>query len=630
MNCRRLLPCLFLYQLSTASAAPLPVPLFDASTPLEPAVITDRPDALITRFADRARDRHAREAEFHAYDHYLTFYWEERTIAVEIVDRVAKGGKDITVNFRTLTPLEAPEFRAFYRGMNTVAEYHYNTLADLTAPNQYSAVLTSNIPAKRPLQPGDAVEMEISQFIKAPKNGRKNYYGTTVLYVVGKGIVPWEGKGKLLDSVPLPEQAWTGGLTTLPYPYSDEPAERFKQMAANMAPVSAQPFMLGRRLHHTDFGNGRHSEPGNPVYQEQSGKLGPAFVARSCVACHVNNGRALPPSVDSPMLQSVVKTGRDAEGTPDPQLGAALEPQRTDGPPAGQAVIAGYTLTEGRFADGTAYTLRQPDYRFTGTVPSHFSVRLSPQLVGLGLLEAISESSIAALADPDDANHDGISGRMRIVTDPETRQARLGRFGYKASQATLKQQIAHAFQSDMGVGSTVFPVSSPGVAAGAAEPEIADGDLANLTRYVATLGISARRGLTDEAVQRGGELFLKANCAACHTPSFTTGPHHPLAELREQPIQPFTDLLLHDMGEGLADNMGEDEAAGREWRTAPLWSLGFTAGVSGGEAWLHDGRARSLEEAILWHGGEGAAAAEAFKAMPAADRTALVQFIKSL
>lgn len=327
MNCFRCLCFIVVHQMAAAMlVAEEIVPLFGPATPLEPAVSEDGAEALITRFGDRARDRHAREAEFHAYDHYLTFYWEERTVGVEIVDRVAKGGKEITVNIRTLTPLESPEFRAFYRGMNTVAEYHHNVLADLIAPNLYSVTLTSNVPAKRPLQTGDAVEMEISQFLKAPQNGRKNYYGTTVLYVIGKGIVPWEGKGERLDSVPLPEQAWAGGWTTLPYPYSNEPAERFKQMAGNLSPESAQPFVLGRRLHHTDFGTGAHSERGNPVYAEQRGKLGPGFVARSCVACHVNNGRALPPALESPMLQSVVKTGMDATGTPHPQLGSSLQP----------------------------------------------------------------------------------------------------------------------------------------------------------------------------------------------------------------------------------------------------------------------------------------------------------------
>ncbi len=614
--------------LSTAALAQQPVPLFDAGTKLEPATSEETPEALITRFADRARDRHAREAKFHSYDHYLSFYWEERTMEIEIIDRVAKGGKDITVNYATLAPLGAPEFRAFYRGMNTVAEYHLNVLAPEVSPNHYSVTISNNSTEKRPLKKGDPVEMEISQFIKKVQHGRTNYYGTTVLYVVGQGIVPWQGKGERLDSSPLPEKAWPGGLTTLPYQYSNEPLERFKQMAGNIAPASAQPFMLGRRLHHTDFGTGKHSESGNPVYDEQTGKLGPAFVAQSCVACHVNNGRALPPALGAPMLQTVVKVGSNAKGAPHPKLGGALQPKSVTGEAEGSVTLASYTEVAGKYADGTAFTLRKPAYAWKGEAPSHFSARLTPQLVGLGLLEAVKEADVLALADPLDANKDGISGRAQIVTDPETQKPRLGRFGYKAAQPTVKDQIAHAFNSDMGVTTTIF--AKPDAAPAAEKPELADADLASLTRYISTLGVSARRDLDDAEALRGEQLFSSASCTACHSPSFTTSSHHPFAELRGQRIQPFTDLLLHDMGEPLADNMGEHLATGAEWRTPPLWSLGLTSGVSGGEAYLHDGRARTLEEAILWHGGEGEKSKEAFRTMPAADRTALVKFLRSL
>ena len=292
------------------------IPLFDSTTKLEPATSVDTPAALITHIADRARDRHAREdlvngTPFRAYDHYLSWYWEERTIALEIVDRVARGGTGITFNYTTLTPLEAPEFRAFFRGGNTVAEYHGNYSAQLTGPNRYSWTLTSKLPDNRPLKTGDRIEIEVSQFLKAPLHGRKNYYGTAMLYVVGQGVVPWEGVGAPLDSSPLPETAWLGGLTTLPYQYSNEPEHRFKQMAGNLSPVSAQPFLLGRRLHHTDFGSGVHSEPGNPAFETQAGKLGPHFVEHSCIACHVNNGRALPPAVDGTMYQTVLKVGSE-------------------------------------------------------------------------------------------------------------------------------------------------------------------------------------------------------------------------------------------------------------------------------------------------------------------------------
>jgi len=180
----------------------------------------------------------------------------------------------------------------------------------------------------------------------------------------------------------------------------------------------------------------------------------------------------------------------------------------------------------------------------------------------------------------------------------------------------------------MGVSSSVFPILDGDVAA--SPSEIGETELQQLTRYISVLGVSARRDLENTEALRGETLFLGAGCAACHTPSMVTSSYHPVAELRKQTIQPYTDLLLHDMGPALADNMGEGEATGAEWRTAPLWNIGLTAGVSGGESYLHDGRARTLEEAILWHGGEGEDAKENFRTMSAGDRAALIKFLKSL
>jgi CxxC motif-containing protein (DUF1111 family) len=604
------------------------VALFDANTLLEPPTTIDTTNALITYVADRARDRHAREGMFSAYDHYLSWYWEERTIAIEIVDRVAKGGTGITFNYTTLTPLGAPEFRAFFRGINTVAEYHFNLLAPLVGSNLYSATLNTKLPENRPLQIGDRVEIEISQFIQAPAHGRNNYYGTAILYIVGEGIVPWQGVGPLLDSFPLPESAWLGGQTTLPYQYSNEPEHRFKQTAGNIAPTNAQPFMLGRRLHHTDFGTGAHSESGNPVFTNHIGKLGPKFIAHSCVECHVNNGRALPPAIGAPMTRTVVRVSNDASGAPHPILGSVLQPQSTAGPAEGSATIAGYTNINGQYGDGTPYSLQKPIYAFQGATPSHFSVRLAPPLVGLGLLEALSEETIVTLADPDDADADGISGRIQTVLDPETGEQRLGRFGSKGGKARLRHQIAAALNTDIGVATAIFPMVDGGTTN--ETPELSASDLDQMTRYVALLGVSARRDLTNAQAMLGEQLFAGANCVKCHTPTFTASAFHPMTELRSQTVHPFTDLLLHDMGPGLADNMGEADAAGSEWRTPPLWSIGLTAGVSGGEAYLHDGRARTLEEAILWHGGEADEAREAFRTMSAADRAALIKFLQSL
>jgi CxxC motif-containing protein (DUF1111 family) len=251
----------------------------------------------------------------------------------------------------------------------------------------------------------------------------------------------------------------------------------------------------------------------------------------------------------------------------------------------------------------------------------------------MGLLEAVPEAAIQNLADPDDANKDGISGRMRIVTDYDNGVPHLGRFGWKAGKPSVKDQVAGAFNTDMGVTSSVLPNPDCGSAqtnCGNKGAEVDDSSLALLVDYISLLGVSIRKDIKDPDNLKGEALFTSAGCAACHVPTLVTGPYHPHAELRNQTIHPYTDLLLHDMGPGLADNLPEGDASGAEWRTAPLWNIGYTAGVSGGEAYLHDGRARTLQEAILWHGGEGQAAMEKFKAMPQADADALVKFLKSL
>lgn len=626
------------------------VPLFDNSTVLEPNVYEETPDAFITRWSDRARDRHAREDEFHIYDHYLPHYWDHRTAAFEFIDYVAKGGDHIDVKMTTQWELNpgTEEFRAFYRGIGTVAEYIYaphmklmpgerfkytNTIDGFyeLGPNLRDAI-------KRPLKVGDKIEMEISQFLAEVDSkgeklvGRKNYYGTAVLYVVGKGFVPFETRGVFKDltteredSYPLPENTWMGGRTTLPYQYSNEPSFRFMEMAQNLSSINGQNFVLGRRVLHTNFVNGSHDEPENPVWTDNAGKGGPHYINTSCSACHTRNGHSLPPAAGAPLYTSVVKVG-DANGNPHPKMGSVLQPQNTGGGVEGSVKLGSWTESDG---------LRKPNYSFEGgPTPTHFSVRSSPQLVGLGLLEAIPETLVQGLEDPDDANKDGISGRMNIVSDPVSALPRMGRFGWKAGKASVTHQIAGAFNTDMGVMTSVMPKPDCGPeqtdCGNSSGSELADSNLVRLVDYISLLGVAARRDYKDQDALRGEALFAAAGCAACHLPTATTSPHHPKAELRGQTIHPFTDLLLHDMGPGLADNLPEGRASGSEWRTAPLWSIGLADSVSGGAGYLHDGRARTIKEAILWHGGEAEKAANQFKAMPAGDADALIKFIRSL
>ncbi|MEL7449106.1 MAG: di-heme oxidoredictase family protein [Pseudomonadota bacterium] len=608
-------------------------PLFDESTVLEPALQEDTPSALITRVADRARDRHAREDQFMAYDHYLSFYWEHRTAEIEIFDTVGKGGNYITFNVTTqwpLNPIQA-ELRFFYRGIGTVAEYYSNGVMTLLEPLHYTRTVTFNPKTNAPLQVGDRMEFELSQFLDGPPNGRINYYGTAMLYIVGQGLVPWEARGEfgdfsteMEDSYPIAEEGLLGGGTTLHYQYSNEPDNHFLQMPSNLSPINGQTFVLGRRVHHTDFGDGSHNESDqNPDFAELAGLLGDNYVNRSCVSCHVRNGRSLPPAVDAPLRKYVVRVG-DASGFPDPVFGRVLQPLSTTGAPEGGVTLAGWSENNG---------LRTPSFSFTPVQPSRFSARIAPQLVGMGLLEAIVESDVEALADPADLDGDGVSGRVHLVTDPETGEARLGRFGWKAGQARVKHQVAAALNTDVGVMTTILPTPDCGLSqggCGASGSELSDEHLDQLTAYIALLGVRGRRDLDDPQALNGEALFTAAGCAACHTETFQTSPYAPHAELRDQTIHPYTDLLLHDMGPGLAATLGEGNATGAEWRTPPLWGIGLTDGVSGGEAYLHDGRARTLEEAILWHGGEGQAAKDAFEAMSQADKDAVIAFLMSL
>lgn len=645
------------------------VPLYDDATVLEPEILFDRGDAIVTRFSDRARDRHAREDQFQSYDHYLPIYWEHRTARLQMVDYVAKGGSTLEVSFVTEWQLGPTEFRAWYSGQGTVAAYSgnygaqfavegpgtydndHNKVSDDGTQYKYSYTIESAILLDGqvvPLQVGQTMEFENSLFLEAPPRGRANYYGTTFLYEVGGGgVVPWYTRGQFEDpaserenSYPLDEAAWLGGRTTLPYMYSDEPDNHFMQMATNLSSVNGQAFVLGRRVHHTDMLTGAHDEgPDNGVFDELVDLAGPYYVNLSCDTCHTRNGRAPVAALHEPLDKWVFKVGA-ADGGPDPTIGAVLQPSSTAGGPGeGQVSIAQWVEDEAG--------LRSPVYAFSAGEPDRFSARLAPPLVGMGLLEAIPESTVLAWADPDDEDGDGISGRVQVVDDPVTGDLRLGRFGWKAGASSLTHQIAGALNTDMGVMTSVMP--SPDCGEQQADcgneggPELSDEHLEHLVKYVALLGVRARRDIDDPQVLRGEEVFEELGCGDCHRSSVTTSAVHPYAELREQVVHPYTDLLLHDMGPGLADDLGEGEASGAEWRTTPLWGIGLGACVTGGvegpfqqqvctphASFLHDGRARTIEEAIRWHGGEALASKEGFEALPGDDRSALIRFLETL
>jgi len=623
------------------------IPLFGPETELEPAVVVDSADSLKTYWADRARDRHAREARFNSYEHYLHIYWEKRTAEVEIVDTVGKvPNGSVTFNVKSQWKLDngQAELRLFFRGIGTVAEYSDNksmTPVGLVDDFTYTRS-TSSKPGGGALEVGDKIEFELSQFLDknykaAEFTGRDNYYGTTMLYIAGKGLVPWaqtgavcQNKDEVLcrDSEAIPEAAWLGGHTTMHEITSGEPENAFLQMSGNLAPINGQAFVRGRRTIHTNFDDGHHDEsPENPAWDAQKDKLGPLFINHSCNQCHLNNSRAVPPANGTALTKYVIKVGTET-GEADPMLGGVLQPSDSKGEPS--VSISGWTEENG---------LRKPTFAFAGAnAPAHFSPRVSPQIVGMGLLEAIPELDILKLDDPDDKNGDGISGRARLLNDPELNVTRLGRFGWKAGQASVRHQVAGALKTDMGVLTSVFPTPDCGSAqtnCGAATAEYADADLADATVYISLLSVRAQRNWAAPEVVKGKTVFTAAGCANCHVDTFTTSEFAKHAELRSQLIHPYTDLLLHDMGAGLADTLPEGtlekgNASYLEWRTPPLWGIGFTEATAGAEAYLHDGRARNLTEAIMWHGGEADAAQKAFVALPEGDKTALLAFLKSL
>ena len=258
-------------------------------------------------------------------------------------------------------------------------------------------------------------------------------------------------------------------------------------------------------------------------------------------------------------------------------------------------------------------------------------------VIGLGLLEAIPEETLKAWADPDDADQDGISGRINYVDNVLTGELSVGRFGWKSNQPTLRQQSASAFFGDIGITSPMFPEENRSShqpeamqAVSGGQPELSKEFLDKLTFYVQTLAVPARRNLDDPMVIRGEQVFKQANCTACHKPEVITGVHDEVEALSLQKIRPYTNLLLHDMGPGLADHRPDFQANGREWRTPPLWGIGLVKTVNKHTFFLHDGRARNLMEAILWHGGEAEASKEYVRQLPKADREALIAFLESL
>lgn len=376
------------------------------------------------------------------------------------------------------------------------------------------------------------------------------------------------------------------------------------------------------------------------------GGLGPVFNNIACINCHRNDGGGFPSfgSATSGMLLRISIPGSDEHGGPlaAPGFGLQIQDQALLGTVPEALGNIGYTDQPVTYPDGTVVTLRKPAYALTNAylaLPGGYMIspRLAPRLVGMGLLENIPESTILSFVDASDKNGDGVTGKANYVYDSYTKKTELGRFGLKANTPTLLMQVATAYQQDMGVTSYAQPVESAFgqsqmslVGPSDVEPELVDSLLNYVTYYVQTLAVPARRDVNDSTNRRGEALFQQVNCAACHRQTMYTGVNDGI-NLSSQRIHPYTDVLLHDMGDGLADNRPDFLATGREWRTTPLWGVGLLERTNGQNAYfLHDGRARTIEEAILWHDGEAAKSKQQFMQLNVNDRAALIQFLNSL
>ncbi|KMW59778.1 putative thiol oxidoreductase [Candidatus Rhodobacter oscarellae] len=433
-------------------------------------------------------------------------------------------------------------------------------------------------------------------------------------------------------------------------------ANAFSQPSGNITFEDELDFRVGNGLF-------RKLWVSSPSSTLASDGLGPLFNARSCQRCHIKDGRGHPPEgPDDNAISMFLRVSIPADHSaltdkiegylatlPEPTYGTQMQDFSLAGHPAEYRLQIDYEEIEVPLSGGEAAYLRQPTYTAAdlGYGPLHpdamLSPRVAPQMIGLGLLEAIPAADILALADPEDADGDGVSGRPNVVWSVEYDQPMLGRFGLKAGNPTVRQQSAGAFAGDIGISSSLFPAAWGECTQ--AQPDCRNaphGDLDDrgfeidaegidlVTFYSRNLGVPARRDVEDRQVLRGKEVFYATGCTSCHQPSFVT---HRLKDQPEQSFQliwPYTDMLLHDMGPGLADNRPEARATGSEWRTPPLWGIGLTKQVSGHTYFLHDGRARSLLEAILWHGGEAQLHRDAVVDMPPADRQALIVFLESL
>lgn len=550
--------------------------------------------------AARFRDRHFNEWR---HDHYVAGYDEGATYTVAIADR--GDAIDLTVTTDPAAEVGKVDLKWYETFGATPFCHDPPALAGVAAPGGMQRDGQRFTHTIAPITPGQLLDFELT-FTDRP-DGQPTYYSEWFHYYAGTGVL-----GQRVQD----PRAYAAGQAAV----SDVSVHQFAyaQHIPALGTSELDTFLAGKILFETDFDTGDLVNPptaydcngfaitaptrGSPRADDYAGALGPGYDSASCVGCHPMDGRGAMP--DGLVVQLV---------PPDPRYGAQLS-QR--GAREGRLVID-YEPVTGGFGDGTPYELRRPRYRIEelgdGPLQSGLSVRVAPPIFGAGLLEAVPAEMIRGLADETDADGDGISGR--VGGDGVT----LGRFGWQALQPAVRDQVVAAFDHDMGLGAT----------------ELDGTDADAVAAYVRGLSVPPREEYRTALALRGQRVFEEVGCASCHAPNLVTSLDHESAALAGQVIQPFSDLLLHDMGDELAD------ASGREWRTSPLWGLGYAGRVAAastdattpnsGDApghFLHDGRARDLMEAVLWHGGEAATARDRVIALDAADRAALLAYLR--
>jgi CxxC motif-containing protein (DUF1111 family) len=485
------------------------------------------------------------------------------------------------------------------------------------------------------------------------------FVGCSILSLAGCNPVPENNTHPLQTSAPAlsKAEAKPGGDTSVSY----KPFPSFELPAANIPTQDRPLFHAGKALAHQPW-----VKP--PTITDTRDGLGPLYNARTCLMCHVKGGKGfIPDSNKFPIMGSLVRLSKPGFNKikgiiPHPIYGDQIQGQSTslahqlrhsqktgsiahDVAPEAYVYI-NWSKKTFTYPDQQQVILRRPelDFRNLGYGPLEedtlFSLRIAPSIHGMGLLELIAQKDLDKLTDPDDLNSDGISGRSNQVWDVELKKTVPGRFGLKANKASLKMQVAGAFANDLGISNSLFPqqpctekqITCNQVPNGNDENgfEIADPLLELVTDFNRNLAPVLRRDFNDEIVNQGREYFYQVGCQKCHQPDFKTQPSRHLVHLGNQHIWPYSDLLLHDMGEALADNRPDYIATGSEWRTAPLWGVGLQESVNGSKALLHDGRAQTIEEAILWHGGEASIVKAHFTQLKQNERDALIKFVNSL